>query len=146
MGAADQLISYRGTLSGNCRRWRPLRDGEPMTAPPTPPQRSPELPPLARYRSAVSIVIPAFNEGAHVAAQVGDVARIMDASGWDYEIIVVDDGSADDTAQRAAEAGAHVLSHPRNRGYGASLKHGIRRAYFDWILITDADGTYPVAA
>src|SRR6185437_3520748 len=163
MGAADQLISYRGTLSGNCRRWRPLRDGEPMTAPPTPPQRSPELPPLARYRSAgtierelepgerhlahaVSIVIPAFNEGAHVAAQVGDVARIMDASGWDYEIIVVDDGSADDTAQRAAEAGAHVLSHPRNRGYGASLKHGIRRAYFDWVLITDADGTYPVAA
>lgn len=95
---------------------------------------------------AVSVVIPAFNEGAHVAAQIDDLARVLDASGWDYEIIVVDDGSLDDTAERAAAAGAHVFSHPRNRGYGASLKHGIRRAHFDWVLITDADGTYPVDA
>ena len=134
-----------------------------MSAAPTPPKDLVQPQPLARYRSAgtierelepgerqlahaVSIVIPAFNEGAHVATQIDDVARVMDASGWEYEIIVVDDGSSDDTAERAAEAGAHVLSHPRNRGYGASLKHGIRRSYYDWILITDADGTYPVAA
>ncbi|MEO7041282.1 MAG: glycosyltransferase family 2 protein [Gemmatimonadaceae bacterium] len=130
----------------------------------SPPQQNPFEPrPPARYRGAgtierelepgerrlahaVSIVIPAFNEGAHVAAQIDDVARVMDASGWEYEIVVVDDGSSDDTAERAAEAGAHVLSHPRNRGYGASLKHGIRRSVYDWVLITDADGTYPVDA
>jgi len=134
-----------------------------MSAPPNPMQDLQEPRFVARFHAAglierelepderslshaVSIVIPAFNEGAHVAAQIEDVARVMDASGWDYEIIVVDDGSSDDTAQRAAAAGAHVISHPRNRGYGASLKHGIRRAYFDWVLITDADGTYPVAA
>ena len=93
---------------------------------------------------AVSIDIPAFNEGAHVAEQVVDVRDVMDRTGWEYEIIVVDDGSADDTAkQAAAVGGVRVLRHRRNRGYGASLKTGIANAKHDWILITDADGTYP---
>jgi glycosyltransferase involved in cell wall biosynthesis len=95
---------------------------------------------------AVSIVIPAFNEGAHVAGQVAAVREVMEAAGWEYEIIVVDDGSADDTAVRAAETGARVLRRKKNRGYGAALKLGIEAARFDWILITDADGTYPPSA
>lgn len=95
---------------------------------------------------AVSVIIPAFNEGAHVADQINAVRNVMDISGWSYEIIVVDDGSADDTAQRASQAGVRVLRHRRNRGYGASLKQGIAAARFDWILITDADGTYPATA
>src|SRR5688500_3282407 len=89
---------------------------------------------------AVSVIIPAFNEGAHVADQIEAVRNVMDISGWAYEIIVVDDGSADNTAQRAAQSGVRVLRHRRNRGYGASLKQGIAAARFDWILITDADG------
>lgn len=95
---------------------------------------------------AVSVVIPAYNEGAHVADQVRDVERVLAASGWTYEILVVDDGSQDRTAEEAATTTAHVLRRARNRGYGASLKAGIRRARYGYILITDADGTYPVAA
>jgi glycosyltransferase involved in cell wall biosynthesis len=93
--------------------------------------------------TAVSIVIPAYNEGAHVAEEIHAVRRAMQATGWDFEIIVVDDGSADDTAEKAAAAGVRVFRHPRNRGYGAALKRGIAAARHDWILITDADGTYP---
>jgi glycosyltransferase involved in cell wall biosynthesis len=95
---------------------------------------------------AVTVVIPAYNEAGHVAEQVRDVERVMRASGWEYEIVVVDDGSADDTAARAAATGVRVLRQRPNRGYGSALQTGIRRARHPWILITDADGTYPVDA
>src|SRR5690606_5167789 len=95
---------------------------------------------------AVSVVIPAYNEGAHVAQQVRDVEQVLRQSGWTYEIIVVDDGSRDNTAEEASGTGARVLRRRPNRGYGAALKLGIHRAKHDWILITDADGTYPVSA
>ena len=95
---------------------------------------------------AVSVVIPAYNEGAHVASQVRDVERVLKTTGWTYEIIVVDDGSKDDTAVQADTTGARVLRRIRNRGYGAGLKLGIRHAQYGYILITDADGTYPVEA
>ena len=96
----------------------------------------------------VSVVIPAYNEAGHIAAQIRDVRDVMKTTGWRYEIIVIDDGSVDDTAQCALEArtGAVVLRHRRNRGYGAALKSGILAARFEWILITDADGTYPCSA
>jgi len=94
---------------------------------------------------AVSVVIPAYNEAAHVGEQVRSVEAVMREVGWRYEIIVVDDGSEDETARAAAAAEVVVLRHRRNRGYGAALKRGIEAARYDWILITDADGTYPVA-
>lgn len=93
---------------------------------------------------AVSVVIPAFDEGAHVAEQVIAVQRVMQQTGWKFEIIVVDDGSKDQTATAASATGARVLRRAVNRGYGAALKLGIHHAQYDWILITDADGTYPV--
>lgn len=103
-----------------------------------------DLNPLAQ---AVSVVIPAFNEAAHVADQVRAVDTALRRSGWAYEILVVDDGSTDGTAEAAASAGvARVIRRAENRGYGAALKLGIRLARHDWILITDADGTYPVEA
>ena len=61
----------------------------------------------------------------------------------EHEIIVVDDGSQDGTAERALATGVKVISHPHNLGYGAALKTGIRAAKYDIIVITDADGTYP---
>jgi glycosyltransferase involved in cell wall biosynthesis len=90
-----------------------------------------------------SVVIPAFNEDARVQDEVAQIARVLSAHGITHEIIVVDDGSSDRTAERALRAGARVLQHPRNRGYGASLKTGIIAARHEAIVITDADGTYP---
>jgi glycosyltransferase involved in cell wall biosynthesis len=101
---------------------------------------------LVGITRAVSIVIPAYNEGNHVAAQVTAVREVLARSSWPFEIIVVDDGSTDRTAAEADSTGARVLRRPRNRGYGAAIKLGIRHAKHDWILITDADGTYPVEA
>lgn len=95
---------------------------------------------------AVSVVVPAFNEAGHVAEQVRSLDRVLGASGWRYEIIVVDDGSTDGTAEAAATTGARVVRRPKNAGYGAALKLGIRLARHEWVLITDADGTYPVEA
>jgi glycosyltransferase involved in cell wall biosynthesis len=101
-----------------------------------------------RLEHAVSVVIPAFNEGPHIAAQIRAVADVLDQSHWVYELIVVDDGSSDGTGEAAAAArpDVRVLRNRRNRGYGASLKRGIAAARHQWILIIDADGTYPAAA
>lgn len=102
--------------------------------------------PRRKLDRAVSIIIPAYNEAAHVAEEVRAIERVMADAGWRYEIIVVDDGSSDDTALQAATTGVRVLRHRRNQGYGASLKDGIAQASHDWILITDADGTYPATS
>lgn len=101
---------------------------------------------LQLLERAVSVVIPAYNEAAHVADQIREVETVLKRTGWQYEILVVDDGSTDETANAAATTGVRVLRRATNRGYGAALKLGIEAAAFDWILITDADGTYPVSA
>ena len=62
----------------------------------------------------------------------------------DFEIIVVNDGSTDRTGLIAREAGAVVIDHPHNVGYGKSLKDGIAKAKNDTIVISDADSTYPI--
>lgn len=95
---------------------------------------------------AVSVIIPAFNEGGHIAGQIRSIREVLEASDWVYEIVVVDDGSSDDTGANAAEEGVRVLQHRHNMGYGAALKRGIAEARYGWILITDADGTYPSSA
>lgn len=91
----------------------------------------------------VSIVIPAFNEEGAIDEGVRDVLAVMEKSGIPFELVVVDDGSADRTAELAEAAGARVVSLPENQGYGAALKAGINRTRHDIIVITDADGTYP---
>jgi glycosyltransferase involved in cell wall biosynthesis len=91
----------------------------------------------------VSIVIPAYNEEGGVGPQIEIIRRVLLSSGITHEIIVVDDGSDDRTATIALKAGARVLQHPENRGYGAALKTGIIAAQYETIVIIDADGTYP---
>ncbi len=92
----------------------------------------------------ISVIIPAFNEARAIADTVKRVRAVAETQGWTAEIIVVDDGSTDETGVKAAEAGARVLRHPTNGGYGHSLQDGIRAAVSPIVAITDADGTYPI--
>ncbi|MCX7790251.1 MAG: glycosyltransferase family 2 protein [Chloroflexaceae bacterium] len=88
------------------------------------------------YPFSVSVVIPAFNEAHNIGAVVQRVRAVLP----DAEILVVDDASHDDTAAAALAAGARVERHPTNRGNGAAVKTGIRRASGEVILLMDADG------
>lgn len=92
----------------------------------------------------VSIIIPAYNEEKAVKEVVCNIADTLERSNHTFEIIAVDDGSIDGTGAQAEAAGARVLRHNRNRGYGAAIKTGIRHSRYPLICITDADGTYPV--
>src|SRR5213593_1519729 len=85
-----------------------------------------------------SIVIPAYNE----AAAIGAVVRDLTASAPWREVLVVDDGSTDDTGVQAAAAGARVIRHPYNKGNGAAVKTGIRHTTGALVLIIDADGQH----
>ena len=88
--------------------------------------------------SAVSIIVPALNE-EHAIGTV--IEELRAAAAW-HEIIVVDDGSIDATAERATQSGARVVRHPYNKGNGASVKSGIRNATGEYILIIDGDGQH----
>src|SRR5262249_32162585 len=95
----------------------------------------------------ISVVLPAFDEEATIVATVNGMREVLEANALTpFEITVVADGSTAATARLAAEAGARVLSHPHNVGYGRSLKDGIEAASHDTIVIADADGTYPAGA
>jgi glycosyltransferase involved in cell wall biosynthesis len=91
--------------------------------------------------STVSVVIPAYEEAAAVGAVVQSLRA---AANW-REVLVIDDGSADETSTVAAAAGARVIRHPYNKGNGAAVKTGIRSAAGEYVLIVDADGQHTAA-
>jgi glycosyltransferase involved in cell wall biosynthesis len=91
-----------------------------------------------------SLLIPAYNEEDCIEETIHALREVLDPTGLEYELIVINDGSTDCTAERAQAAGARVINQPANGGYGLSLKTGIRHAQYDWCAIIDADGTYPV--
>jgi polyisoprenyl-phosphate glycosyltransferase len=93
--------------------------------------------------SGLSVVIPALNEQTAIEETVQVIDQALSEAGIEHEIIVVNDGSTDQTGELAAACGATVIDHPTPGGYGRSLKDGIARARYELIAITDADGTYP---
>jgi len=92
----------------------------------------------------VSIIVPAYNEEEAIAGDVKVIQEAMDSSGRDYEVIVVDDGSTDCTAQIVESLeGVKLLRHRANRGGGYSRNTGIKASGGDVVVVTDGDGTYP---
>ena len=87
---------------------------------------------------SVSVIIPAYNEAESIGAVVGGVRALYP----DFEIIVIDDGSSDRTAEAALAAGARVYAHPYNVGNGAAVKSGIREAGGEILVLMDADGQH----
>lgn len=94
--------------------------------------------PAGRLSYTLTIIIPAFNE----AQAIGDVVMRAREICPEAEILVVDDGSEDDTTAAAAEHGARVVRHPYNKGNGAAVKTGIRNATGEVVLLMDADGQH----
>jgi len=98
-------------------------------------------------RPRLSVVVPAYGEGRRIFDTVTALRRVLAEPGdAGLEIIVVDDGSSDDTAGRAAAAGAdHIIRFPENRGKGAAVRAGMLAATGSAVVFTDADLSYPPA-
>ena len=102
--------------------------------------------PASPTPTLLSIVLPAYNEGEAITPVLKALQAVLKGLPCRAEVVVVDDGSADDTAARARSVpGVRVISNPINLGYGHSLLRGIAASDGDVIGIADADGTYPVA-
>ena len=90
-------------------------------------------------RPSIAAVIPAYGEEKHIGDVVRRTRQQLD------HVLVVDDGSNDQTAARAREAGAEVIVHPQNRGKGEAIKTGLRHwldRQFTYVVILDADGQH----
>ncbi len=87
---------------------------------------------------SVTVIIPTYNEGQNIGAVVAAVRAV----GPDFQILVIDDGSSDDTAEAARAAGAEVYRHPYNIGNGAAIKSGIRNAAGKILVFMDGDGQH----
>jgi len=94
--------------------------------------------------TGLTVVLPCFNEADNVADAVRAATRAARRCASSYEVIVIDDGSSDDTARITGELAVHdpnvrLVVHPENLGYGAALRSGIEAARMPWVLLTDAD-------
>ena len=98
---------------------------------------------------AYSIVIPAYNESARIGATLREVVRCVREEKWDAEVIVVNDGSADSTAQQVLEIAlgapeVRLIENSGNRGKGYSVRNGLLQARGEIVMFTDADLSAPI--
>lgn len=89
-------------------------------------------------KPVVTVLMPAYNEEKSIG---GTIARLKELYP-DFELLVVDDGSTDNTLKVAMDAGANVWPHPYNIGNGAAIKSGLRIAQGEWVIMMDADGQH----
>lgn len=122
----------------------------PVTPPSLPADVNDAVPlsPGGRKLPGVSAFFPAYNDGGTIASMVVSVLMTLRDCAEDYEVIVVNDGSADYTGELLDElARVHaprvrVIHHPRNRGYGGALRTGFAAARLEWVFYTDGDAQY----
>ena len=100
-------------------------------------------------RPSISIVIPAYNEGARISKALGEVLRVVRERAWNAEVLVVNDGSTDRTAAIVAEFAqvnpeVRLLNNRENRGKGFSVRHGVLNAVGEIVMFTDADLSAPM--
>ena len=98
---------------------------------------------------SISVFFPCYNEQDNVKRVAAKAVEVLEAMGADFEVIIVNDGSADKTGQVAdsvarADKRVRVVHHPQNRGYGAALQSGIRAAQKNYIFFTDGDGQFDI--
>jgi dolichyl-phosphate beta-glucosyltransferase len=128
--ALVRLAWYRRLLHQEVRR----RSSQPLDRGPAPGDLR------------LSVVVPAFGEAARIAGTVASLREALALLEHQYELVVVDDGSTDDTAAQAAAAGAdQVVRLPENRGKGAAVRAGVLQARGRAVAYTDADLAYPPA-
>lgn len=100
--------------------------------------------------NALSVIVPCYNEEQVVQGELERLHQMLASLNiGEFEIIAVNDGSTDRTGEMLRSLTLkriRVIDLPRNQGYGAALKRGIAESKHPWVLITDADGTYPVEA
>jgi polyisoprenyl-phosphate glycosyltransferase len=99
----------------------------------------------APTRVDLSVVIPAYNEEMAIVQTVAAVNQALSGLSITHDVVVVDDGSTDATAERAESTSARVIRCAENGGYGSALKRGIAAGDSEFVAIIDADGTYPAA-
>jgi glycosyltransferase involved in cell wall biosynthesis len=100
---------------------------------------------ILHLRRSLSIIIPAYNEENRLPGTLQAIERYLRGTSWDFtEVVVVNDGSSDRTADVARASGARVLENPGNRGKGYSVRHGMLEARGEWALLTDADLSAPI--
>lgn len=92
----------------------------------------------------ISVVLPAYNESSRIVASVKKVNRFLARRYEDYEVIVVDDGSTDETARISEELGVKVVRNGVNRGKGFAVRCGVSAASFPTVLMTDCDAATPI--
>jgi glycosyltransferase involved in cell wall biosynthesis len=97
----------------------------------------------APHPDTLTVIIPALNEGGHLGGVLDELNH--ECADFLTMIVVIDDGSRDDTARVARDRGAEVIRHPANLGYGASLKSGLRYAQTGFVATFDADGQHRAA-
>src|SRR3954469_5239913 len=100
--------------------------------------------------AGLTVFFPAYNDSGTIASMVIRAVKAASELTPDYEVIVVNDGSADATAEIADELArtyprVRVVHHPANRGYGGALQTGFASATKDWIFYTDGDAQYDPA-
>ncbi len=97
----------------------------------------------------ISAFFPAYNEEGNIVKLAEKTSKVLSEICADYEVIIVNDGSKDNTAAVSAELAkrdkhVRVINHEKNRGYGGAVKTGLNSAKFEWVFFTDGDGQFDV--